>query len=317
MIFDHQSELRDRIESLSNRRVYGPVEIFEDTSSYMAIYGGSVLRLEGNDYFILGDAREDRFGIDEQPKFWVKYAVDLTTGAQKILKLVFHEEFTATVGPVTVRCRRSPDKESAILDLVRGQPRFMQGITVADQLGGRVRVIDFIRGKNIFVRLNELRVSHEIYFHQVLPGLMREIIGCIEAVAFLHRNGQHHGDIRNDHILVPSDGGAYAWIDFDYEVNYSDYDVWSMGNVLNFVVGKGLHTFRSIQTTPEAYPGRTGECVETDALLLYRYRVANLRRLFPYISEELNAILMRFSVGATEFYEDLESQVRDLRAVFP
>ncbi|HQK19709.1 MAG TPA: hypothetical protein PLJ27_19775, partial [Polyangiaceae bacterium] len=55
---------------------------------------------------------------------------------------------------------------------------------------------------------------------------------------------------------------------------------------------------------------------EEDALVLYKHRIANLRKLFPYIPIELNEILMRFSLGTTEPYEDLDSQVRDLRSIF-
>ena len=42
----------------------------------MSIDGGDVLRLAGNDYLVLGNAREGRFGIDDQPKFWVKSAIE-------------------------------------------------------------------------------------------------------------------------------------------------------------------------------------------------------------------------------------------------
>jgi hypothetical protein len=43
---------------------------------------------------VVADMREGRFGIDDQPKYWVKKAVELETGELRILKLVFHEEFT-------------------------------------------------------------------------------------------------------------------------------------------------------------------------------------------------------------------------------
>jgi hypothetical protein len=315
MIFENEGELRDRIEALALRQLHGPVAIFEDATSYMAIRGGSVLRVGGNDYLIRGEAREGRFGIDEEPKYWVKYATDLEDGSAKIIKLVFHEQFTITVGPVTVRCRRSPEKESAILELVRGDPRFMQGKTLVDRVGNPIRVIDFIRGQNLYQRLNALELPHEVYYREVLPGLMAELIPCLEAIGSLHDRGQHHGDIRNDHILVDG-SGRYVWIDFDYDVNYGDYDTWSMGNVLTFVVGNGLHTFREVHSSPGLYPG-AARLEEDDALLLFHYRVANLRKIFPHVSEELNRILMRFSLGATDFYTDLASQVQDLRAIFP
>jgi hypothetical protein len=44
-----------------------------------------VLRRAGNDYLVAGNAREGRFGIDEQPKFWVKSAIELKTGVRKCI----------------------------------------------------------------------------------------------------------------------------------------------------------------------------------------------------------------------------------------
>jgi hypothetical protein len=315
MIFDDPQTLKERIESLTPRRVRDRVVIHEDTSAYMNIEGGNVLRLDGNDYFVLGDAREGRFGIDDQPKFWVKYAIDLATGDQKIVKLVFHEQFTTNVGLVRVRCTRNPHKESAVLDLVRGNDRFMQGRTVFDPKGNAVRIIDFIRGPSLYGVLEASEMPHEQYWHEVLPGVMRELIPCIEAMAWLHASGQHHGDIRNDHILIERESGRYTWIDFDYEVNFSDYDVWSMGNVLTYVVGQGMHVFSDVHKNPDSYP-HAEPLDEDDALILYKHRIANLRKLFPHVSKELNEILMRFSFAATDPYEDLKSQVRDLRSVF-
>jgi len=315
MVFEDRADLKERIEALTNRRVSLDLPVFEDTSSYMAILGGSVLRLDGNDYFVLGDTREGRFGIDDQPKTWVKYALDLGTGEHKIIKLVFYEEFETQLGLVRVRCRRSPEKESAILEMVRGHPRFMQGHTVFDRAGNRVRVIDFIRGKSLYYRLESLEQDHEAYYHETLPKILPEIVGCVDALAFLHEQGQHHGDVRNDHLIHDVETGLYRWIDFDYHVNYSDYDLWGVGNIIAFVVGKGIHTFRGARTHPERYPQLAGPLSEDDACLLAGYRVANLRKLFPYIDPELNDVLLRFAEGAELFYESLSEQVADLRRV--
>ncbi len=314
MIFEDPQELRDRIESMTPRRVRGSVPIHEDTSSYMAIEGGDVLRLEGHDYFVLGEAREGRFGIDDQPKFWVKYAVDLETGQQKIVKLVFHEQFTANLGLVRVRCTRNPHKESAVLDAVRGNHRFMQGHTIMDPSGNSVRIIDFIRGKSLFGLLEEMDVPHEQYWHEVFPGLLAELIESIRAMAGLHAQGHHHGDIRNDHILIERESGRFTWIDFDYEVNFADFDVWSMGNVINYLVGQGMHTFREVARNPKRYPDAQGLDVD-DALVLYGHRVANLRKLFPYVPRDLNEILMRFSLSTAEPYVDVSRQAEDLASV--
>lgn len=311
MIFEDSRELAERIESMTGRTVRGEVQVREDTSNYLDISPGTVLRLAGSDYYIRGDAREGRFGIDDQPKLWVKYAVDLADGARKILKLVFHEQFTSKLGAFTVRCVRDPDKESRVLAATVGDERFMQGLTVHDAAGNNVRVLDHIRGKSIFNRVALLEQDHETYFHESLPHILGKIVGCIEAIADLNEGGEQHGDIRNDHILIERDTDKYIWIDFDYRVNFLDYDVFGMGNILNYAVGKGIH---NLATLEESTGGRVKVRPE-DALLFYGYRLANLRKLYPYIPPELNEFLMRFSAEATAFFEDCREMSTDLRAI--
>jgi hypothetical protein len=307
MNYDNEAELKERVEELTGRRIYGQACIIEDTSNYMNILSACVLRVGDKDYFIKADAKEGRFGIDDQPKFWVKHAVDLDDGSHKIIKLVFHEQFTTRLGFFQVRCRRSPDKESAVLSTVAGDPRFMQGTTVRDPAGNNIRVIDFIRGPTFFNQLADLDVPHEQYFHETLPRLMMKLIGCIEAMDFLHRRGLEHGDIRNDHIIVEEGTGLYRWIDFDYNVNYSDFDVWSMGNVLTYAAARGIVTCR-------AAAEKGAPVTPDDALLFYGYRLANLQQVYPYIPDALNDLLMRFSAGSTTFFSDFEELGVALRA---
>ncbi len=310
MIFDNLPDLKSRIEETSHRRVRGTVNILEDTSNVMGISAGDVLRLDGNDYFVLGDATEGRFGISEQPKFWVKYVVDLADGSAKILKLVFLEQFKTRLGFLTIQCARSPDKESRVLELVRGDSRFMQGRTVLDAKGNNVRVIDRIRGRSLYNMIADLETDHETYYHTIMPGVLERVTDCIEAIAMLNAHGLMHGDIRNDHIFVESGTEAYRWIDFDYVVNFKDYDIWSLGNILTYVVGKGLCTRNDVER--EGLPpgvALTGD----DALMFFAYRIANLRKVYPYVSKDLNEILLRFSAGASTFYDDCATLARDLR----
>jgi len=307
MNYDNEAELKQRVEELTGRRIYGRARIIEDTSNYMNIVSGCVLRIGDKDYFIKADAKEGRFGIDDQPKFWVKHAVDLDDGSHKIIKLVFHEQFSTRLGFFQVRCRRSPAKESAVLAAVDGDERFMQGVTVRDPSGNNIRVIDFIPGPTFFNWLATLDIPHEPYFHEVLPGILMKLMGCIEAMDFLHRRGLEHGDIRNDHIIVETGTDRYRWIDFDYNVNYSDFDVWSMGNVLTYAVARGIVTCRAAVDT--------GASVDPDdALLFYGYRLANLRKVYPYIPDAMNDLLMRFSAGSSDFITDFEELGVALRA---
>jgi hypothetical protein len=318
MIFEDPQALKKRIEEVTERPARAAVpQVFADTSAFMSIDVGSVLRVAGNDYLVLGHAREGRFGIDEQPKFWVKSSVDLTTGMRKIIKLEFHEEFTSRIGTSVFRCLRNPEKESAVLNAMRGHPHFMQGESVRDAAGNLVRIIDFIPGPSLYEHLRTLDMPHEVYYRKMLSDLIQPVIVCIEAIAQLHRQGLHHGDIRGDHILLKNRTGAFMWIDFDYEVNYPNYDLFGLGNILHQVAGKGRHSIHDIRLRASDYPYLHETLTSTDMSLMFPHRVANLRKLFPYIPADLNNMLMRFSVGHTDPYRDMDTLLSDLHAIFP
>lgn len=315
MIFENSGDLSERIAQVTGRPAPQRITVFEDTTAFMSIDFGSVLRLGGNDYLIMGQAREGRFGLDEEVKFWVKNAVDLTTAQRKIIKLVFNETFLSSIGEETFRCARSPEKESAILSAMQGHPNFMQGQGIRDEAGNLARILEFIPGLSVFEHLRRLKMSHEEYYLRVFPGLMKEVIQCIEAIGQLHGYGLHHGDIRTDHILRNSRTGAHAWIDFDYDVRYPHYDVLCLGNVLMQVVGKGGHSAHDISLRLSEYPHLTENLTRDDMSMMFRHRVANLRKLFPYIPADLNDIVMRFSTGSRDPYRDVDTLVSDLRRV--
>ena len=317
MIFKSQNQLKDRITDLTGIKTIGPVKIYEDTSSYMSIYRGTVLRLAGNDYFVLGDTREGRFGIDDQPKFWVKYAVDLTTGERKVIKFVFHESINIKLGGLLIKGYRNPDKESAVLEVTKGHQNYMQGTNIKDNQGENIRIIDFIRGKTLFNYVVGISKDHEEYFFVDLPWIMSNILKSIEAMKFLHSQGLHHGDIRNDHIIIEEGSKTFKWIDFDVMVNYGDFDIWSMGNILIYSVGKGIRTYKDVVKNPEKYPlFASDHLVPEDSSQFYPYRLANLKKIFPYIPRELNDILMHFSAGAEDFYENFDEMINDLKETF-
>jgi serine/threonine protein kinase len=290
--------------------------VFEDTSPFMSIEPGSVIRLAGNDYFVMGEAREGRFGLDEEPKFWVKRTIDLTTGARKIIKLMFHESFDSRVGSAVFRCARNREKEAEILSRMRGHPNFMQGESVFDLAGNLVLIVDFISGPSLYEHLRRLPMPHAVYYRQVLPKLMQSLVGCMAAISQIHRHGLQHGDIRADHILLKNGADVFVWIDFDYETSRPDYDLLCLGNILSQAVGKGRHSLYDIRLRPEEYPDFRASLTLDDMSQMFHHRVANLRKLFPYISEELNAILMRFSLGSANPYPDVDTLVSDLLKLF-
>ena len=317
MIFENPDSLKNRIMEKTGRPADEKSKVFEDTSEFMSIDYGHVLRLAGNDYLVLGNAREGRFGIDDQPKFWVKIALDLTSGERKVIKLKFEETFTGRIGSEVFHCRRSAEKESAVLEAMCGHPFFMQGVSVPDSVGNLVRILDFIPGQSLYEFLRRIDMPHRKYYRNLFPGIIQSVIGCIEAIAQLHIKGLQHGDIRADHILLKNHSNAYIWIDFDYLISHPNYDLFSLGNILLQAAGKGRHSAHDIRQQPQKYPDFEETLTSDDMSLMFQHRVANLRKLFPYLSTDLNEILMRFSAGRTDPYRDLGILISDLRSIFP
>jgi hypothetical protein len=143
------------------------------------------------------------------------------------------------------------------------------------------------------------------------------VIECVEAIADLHAKGFHHGDIRADHILMRNRTEPFVWIDFDYEIDKPEYDVFCLGNVLLQAVGKGRHSLHDIKLNPSLYPDYEGTLTFDDMSLMFHHRVANLRKLFPHVSADLSEILLRFSVGGAGRYGQVQDLLKDLRSLYP
>jgi len=292
-----------------------PRRLVSDTSDFFSIDKGDELVVGGRRYEILGHARELRFGI-EDPKFWVKRAIDVETRERKLIKLAFFESFTASLGGVKIKCFRDPEKEGKILSLVRGRPDFMQGEVFYDERGNNIRVLDIIRGESFMDYIGGFSMPYEKYFRNVLPDVLKHLVGALEAIRFLHANGFKHGDIRNDHIFVERSTGEYVWIDFDYDFQSTEnpfsLDLFGLGNVLSYAVGKGFHTYYTIKTDRAKYGDLADRLEAEDFALLDPRRFINLAKLYPVIPEALNSILMFFSTGAPVYYETVDEIIDDL-----
>jgi len=46
--------------------------------------------------------------------------------------------------------------------------------------------------------------------------------------------------------------------------------------------------------------------------IVFHNRVANLGKIYPYIPEALNRVLMHFSVGSPVYYDDTRELLEDL-----
>jgi hypothetical protein len=285
--------------------------IHTDTSEFMRIGYGDVIQLGDRHFLVLRDEAERRFGL-EDPKYWVKRCRCLKTGERKILKLVFHESFPMTIGSMSVTCTRSPRKESRILDIVRGDPRFMQGETLPDDQGNPVRILDLVTGKRLDERIEALDMLHEAYFTQLFPEILSRFIEACQAIGWLHSLGEKHGDIRRDHLYVDYDTGRYCWIDFDYTFDFREspfgLDLFGLGNILQYISGMGVHTVQSV-------PPELAETITpADCSVMFGNRIVNLQKIFPYIPTSLNNVLRRFSLGANVFYDTTTDLIHDLEA---
>lgn len=300
--------IRERAELLAQEPLPAAPVIWRDTTNYMSIERGHVVALGERFYLVRANEHEGRFGIDDQPKFWVKRALALDSGQAYILKLTCLERFHAHLPGHELTCYRSGEKEAAVIDLVRGDHRFMQGHTERDERGNLVRIIEFIAGTDLLRHLRSVRGSHEEYFHAMLPGILARVAGSFAAIARLHDAGFCHGDIRNDHILIDRETGAYRWIDFDLNEDSPELDIWCAGNILHCVVAKGFVTFHdALQIRPEL----SGRFSEQDASVLFPNRLMNLRELYGYIPEKLNHLLLRFSSGARVAYDRMSQVAGD------
>lgn len=285
------------------------LNIYTDTSDWMRITRGDIIRLSCGEYLVRGNMREPRFGIDDQPKYWVFSAIDLSNGKEKIIKTVFHEEFYAHIGILKIRCYRNPIKEGKVLDLVRGDPRFMQGKVCFDEKNNAVRIIDYIKGQSLFNFIPLINKSHFDYFNEDLPKILWKLLDSFLGIKFLQENKYCHGDIRNDHIIVETETGNFRWIDFDLMQDVSDFDLWSCGNIISYAVAKGLKTFDQVLKGNEFPEDVKKNLTAEDASAFYNYRIMNLAKLYSYIPERLNRILMHFTIRPKKFYNSLQELI--------
>ncbi len=291
------------------------MKIITDTTDWMRIIRGDVIRLPDcqRDYVVMGNMREPRFGIDDQPKYWVFHAIDLSTGKEKIIKTVFYEEFHVHISIFKIRCYREPLKESEVLSLTKGDKRFMQGYSFTDEAGNNVRIIDYIKGEAFFRYVPLINKSHKRYFEEDLPIILWNLLDSVEAIRFLHKKGFCHGDIRNDHIFIDSKSKRFRWIDFDLNQDVSDFDLWSLGNIICYAVAKGIITFKRVMKSDDFDDKTKANLTPEDGSAFYNYRVMDLQKLFPYIPDKLASILRHFTIKPAEFYTGIDELYDDYR----
>lgn len=287
----------------------------DDISDFFNIDGDDEIEIGGRIYRITGHEKERRFGI-EDPKFWVKRAIDQESGIRKIIKFAYFESFFTSLGGVQIRCYRNPEKEGEVLERMKGHSLFMQGDVFRDQYQNNIRVLDIVRGTNLFAKLDNLVMDHRDYFENVMPRLLRQLLPSFAAIRELHLKGYRHGDIRSDHVIIETNTGNMVWIDFDYDYDAPEnpfgLDIFGLGNILLYVLGKGFHDLHMIASDTGSYKGMMDRVDAYDFSILDKARLMNLKKLYPYIPEQFNDILLHFSRGTQVFYEFIDEFLEDV-----
>ena len=299
------------------KSVRQPPKIFTDTSDFTSITYGDLIHVDDRYFIIVGHTREGRFGIDSQIKPWVPKVHDLMSGERFIIKLVFHETYELSIGELKVTCFRSPEKEARVLELVDGNPYFMHGRSVLDEADNLVRILEIVDGRRLDSHISKLGSSHEEYVAEHLKDMLLHFLTSVDAIRLLHDNGLKHGDIRRDHIYVERETGTFRWIDFDYDFYIPErpyaMDLFGLGNVLLFILGKQNFRPGDVVTNP-AMGQKVLDTLHTGDLSLFAQdRIFNLKKLFPYIPDSLNNILLHFSAGTGVFYNSVAEFQADLQ----
>ncbi len=294
--------------------------IWVDTSDFVNIDYGDIIHVDNRYLLVVGYTREGRFGVDEQPKQWVPKVYDLMSKERNIVKLVYHEQYTIRIGKLKVTCYRSPEKEAQVIELTRGDSRFMQGYATLDRADNLVRILDIINGRRLDKVVYEMGENHRDYFENYLGDIMGRFLVSVQAIGMLHENGLKHGDIRRDHIYVDRKDGHFSWIDFDYDFYLPErpfaMDLFGLGNVLLFLLGQTAFRPNAVLENPLLGEKVFNRLVMEDLALIAQDRIFNLKKIYPYIPDILNDILLHFALGTdvmydsvTEFYDDLATAV--------
>ena len=87
------------------------------------------------------------------------------------------------------------------------------------------------------------------------------------------------------------------------------FDLHGLGNILIFLVGRGdVLVTELYHNDRQHFDKLWGE----DLNISYKNRVANLHKIYPYIPDSLNRVLLHFSRGARIFYENIDQMLDDL-----
>jgi hypothetical protein len=90
------------------------------------------------------------------------------------------------------------------------------------------------------------------------------------------------------------------------------YDLFGLGNILVFLVGGGDITVQQLQAKESP---NLEKLTPEDMNIIFNNRVANIQKIYPYVPDSLNYILLHFSNGANLYYENIGQLLEDLEEV--
>jgi hypothetical protein len=189
----------------------------------------------------------------------------------------------------------------------------MQGVSVCDEKDNIIRILDVVHGKSLVRTLDDINIDHRSYFFDVFPDILSRFRRSVAAIKFLHDNGEKHGDIRRDHIIIDAETNEFRWIDFDFNYRHREnifgYDLFGLGNILIYLAGKGDVLIPELKKENHSALQRL---TENDVNIVFHHRVANLQKIYPYIPTRLNRVLLHFSRGTNHFYAHTRELLEDL-----
>jgi hypothetical protein len=194
----------------------------------------------------------------------------------------------------------------------------MQGYSALDEAGNLVRVLEVVQGMRLDKYLENMGATHKEYFEIHCKGMLVNFLDSVRGISLLHAHGLKHGDIRRDHIYVDHEDGRFRWIDFDYDFYLPErpfaLDLFGLGNVLLFILGRKNFRPADILHDPELGPEVFARLDTNDLSLVAADRVFNMQKIYPYIPDCLNDILLHFSAGTDVMYDSVDEFYNDLIA---
>ena len=195
---------------------------------------------------------------------------------------------------------------------------FVNGQTFEDSKGNIVNIFEHIEGETLHEVIQGIKVGHREYFKDHFPDLALKLLDLARALQELHERLKiTHSDIHLKNIIIQDGTRKPFLIDYDFPImseRYSDIEELGLSLLdlaLKSTCAEGSHTlydFPKLEFTG-------GELWDEEVIL-------NARKIYSYIPEDINNILLRFADDcenryktASEFADDLEKALRNMTAL--